>query len=102
MRPDISEDAEDVVAELRQFLMDYADCVDGDDALAAREMDKYGFEIVKRLEALGHAVSIGRVDERLRFRDGELGTWPVVHAIISSLSDVREFAAVERDRDADL
>ncbi len=97
---ELSEEAEDVLAELRQFMRDYVDCVDCDDATSAMETDKYGFEIVKRLEALGHAVSIGRVDERFRFRDGKLDTWPVVHAIVSSIDDVREFAAVERDRDA--
>ncbi len=41
---------------MRQFMMDYVGCVDLTDAVAAREMNKYGFEVAKRLEATGYAV----------------------------------------------
>jgi transcriptional regulator with XRE-family HTH domain len=51
---ELPEEAQDVFAEMRQFMMDYVDCVDLTDAIAAREMDKYGFEVAKRLEAMGY------------------------------------------------
>jgi transcriptional regulator with XRE-family HTH domain len=98
---ELPEEAQDVFAE-RQFMMDYVDCVDLTDAIAAREMDKYGFEVAKRLEAMGYAVCVGCIKERMRFRDGKFGTWPVAYLLVCPVHEVREFAAVERDRDADI
>jgi len=98
----VSEEAQDIFAELRQFMIDYVDIADAIDAVAQRDLDKQAFELVGKLEAAGCAVCIGRIDERLRFRDKRLSTWTVVYVVGCPLNDVREFVAVERDRDADI
>jgi len=91
-----SEDARDVAAELEQYLQDYVDLADDVGPIGLRDMSKGAFELVQRLEALGCAVSIGRSEEPLRFRDGSRATWPVGTVVVALVADVKPFAAIPR------
>jgi len=91
-----SENARDVAAELEQYLQDYVDLADDVGPIGLRDMSKGAFELVQRLEALGCAVSIGRSEEPLRFRDGSRATWPVGTVVVALVADVKPFAAIPR------
>ena len=91
-----TEEAHDVAAELRQALEDYVDLADDVGPLGLRDMAKDALEIVRRLERLGCAVSIGRFDEPLRFKDGSRDTWPVGCIVVALAEDLRPFAGIQR------
>jgi transcriptional regulator with XRE-family HTH domain len=93
----VSEDAKDVAAELQDFVLDYIDVAKDMSATGQRDSEKACFGIVKRLEALGCAVTVGSHEHTFKGPDGGKSmTWTVAYMVVCAAKDVRSFVAVKK------
>jgi len=94
--PTISEEAQDLVAELKELLQDYVDVANDIGPVSQRETEKEAFALVQRLEALACAASIGAMPRRLQSADGKKTTLTFAYLVVTKADEVKDCVAIER------
>ena len=92
------DDARDVAAELQSYVKDMIDIGDEMDPMNVREAQKQMFEIVKRLDALGCAVGIGKTKRVVPPTSSQsLPPWEVLVLVVGSKAVPPTVAVLERE-----
>jgi transcriptional regulator with XRE-family HTH domain len=93
----LTEEAQDIAAELHQWLRDLLDIGDEMGPQQQREFLKSAFELVERLQRAGCTAAIGLHRHSLvRRGGGESMPCTTLYALVGSNDDVPEFVAVEK------
>jgi transcriptional regulator with XRE-family HTH domain len=94
---DVSEQAQDVVAELQEHLQDYIDVVGDIGPVNRRAAEKAAFGFVEQLEVLGCAVSVGSGQRTLVTNRNKM-RWGIGYVVVTKADAVKPFIAMERNQ----